>query len=214
MKVEFTLNGMTPLLMHADDVLQADTLMEWRKDPANKNLSQPGDDRSPAWTWQTYLYHDGSNLVMPCENMMVCLRQAAAQIVMKRQKTFKESSQSGMFIDSENLDLTVKRKPVSMADIIKIRNKTFKEQFEAVKKLGFVLYVKRARVGQSKHIRVRARFDTWEVTGSLNVIAPELTKEVLRQMFEIAGRVGLCDWRPGCKTPGPYGMFEADMKFQ
>ena len=45
--------------MHQDDVELGDELKEWRKDPANSNLSTPGDDRTPPWTWKSYIYNDG-----------------------------------------------------------------------------------------------------------------------------------------------------------
>jgi len=32
---------------------------------------------------------------------------------------------------------------------------------------------------------------------------------VLQQLFELAGKAGLCDWRPAGKTPGPYGQSDA-----
>ena len=35
---------------------------------------------------------------------------------------------------------------------------------------GFMLYVKGAKIGQSKHVRVRPRFDRWSATGTINVI--------------------------------------------
>ena len=38
MNVNFELTGLMPLIMHQDDVEAADTLSEWRKDPANKNF--------------------------------------------------------------------------------------------------------------------------------------------------------------------------------
>jgi hypothetical protein len=200
--------------MHADDVEAATSLEEWRKAPEHKNISKAGDDRSPAWTWQTYLYHDGEHVSMPSANVMVCLRTAATQMILKRQKTYKEISQSGMMCDSEYLGFEVDDKgtQVSVADVASLRDESFADQAETVKGLGFRLFVKRARVGTSKHIRVRPRFDNWCVSGRMLVIAPELQKiEILRQMFNIAGRVGLCDWRPGCKTPGPFGMFESSV---
>jgi len=46
MEYKFKLTGATPLLVHADDVEKADLLKAWRKNPENKNLSVPGDDRS------------------------------------------------------------------------------------------------------------------------------------------------------------------------
>jgi len=211
-KLRFTLTGEMPLLMHADNVEEADTLTQWRKDPANKNVSVSGDDRSPPWTWQAYLYHDGENVAIPSANLAVCIRQAAAQIILKKQKTFKELSQSGMMATAEFLDLRVGGQPIAMADVLALREQSFAEQSEAARKMGFRLDVRRARVGQSKHVRVRPRFDTWTADGVLEVIAPELKIEIVDQMFQIAGRVGLGDWRPGCKTPGPFGMFSAKLK--
>jgi hypothetical protein len=213
MNVDFVLTGKMPLLMHADDVEAADSLGEWRKAPEHKNISQAGDDRSPAWTWQTYLYRDEENVVIPSHNLMVNLRYAGAQIIMKKQKTFKEVSQSGMLVTSEFLDFTyADGRHLSMTDILGMRDDPFPVQAEACRDLGFRLFVKRAAVGQKKHVRVRPRFDTWQVTGTLQVNAPELTYEVVQKLFELGGNGGLGDWRPNCKTPGCYGMFSAEIK--
>lgn len=207
----FRLTGLMPLLMHNDDVDAADRLKEWRKDPTNKNVSTAGDDRTPPWTWQTYLYSDGEHIVMPSCNIMVCVRQAATQIILKRPKTFKELSQSGMLIPREFCAFSAGGDPISISAIEGIRGLEFSRQSDAVRDMGFRLFVKRARVGTSKHIRVRPRFDTWLVEGEFNIYAKEITDTVLAEMLNLAGRVGLCDWRPGCKTPGPFGMFEAEL---
>jgi hypothetical protein len=209
MKIAFELTGTMPLLMHADLVEEADKLEAWRKAPENKNVSKPGDDRSPPWTWQSYLYTDGEHVVMPQDNLMVCLRMAATQLILKKQKTFKEISQSGMLMDSEYLTFRNAGKQIAVADLLAIRELPFQSQADAARDLGFRLWIKRARVGQAKHIRVRPRFESWSVSGSVVVTAQEITVEVLQKMFQLAGRVGLCDWRPGCKTPGPFGMFTA-----
>lgn len=212
MNVSFELTGVMPLIMHQDDVEASDSLQEWRKDTANKNLSVAGDDRSPAWTWQTYLYSDGENVTIPAANLMVCIRQAGAQMILKRNKTYKEISQSGLLIPTEFLDFRNNGQHVPTSKIAAMRDDTFAKQSERAKSLGFRLYVKRARIGQSKHVRVRPRFDTWTASGTVQVLVPEITYEVLSQLFDLAGRIGLCDWRPGCKTPGPYGMFSAKLK--
>ena len=212
MKIEFQLTGTMPLLMHQDDVEAADEVKEWQRDPANKNISIAGDDRSPAWVWQTYLYHDGENVVMPAQNIMVCLRQAGTQMILKKQKTFKEISQSGLLIEDEFCEFTAGGKPLSITAIHNLRDKTFKQMSDAVEKMGFRLFVKRAVIGKAKHVRVRPRFDKWTVSGTMLVIAPEITYDHVEMMFGIAGRVGLGDWRPGCKTPGPFGMFSAKLK--
>lgn len=208
----FELTGIMPLLMHADDIDASDTLMAWRKDPANKNLSVPGDDRSPGWAWQTYLYSDGSHVVMPSENIMVALRQAGAQLILKKQKTYKEISQSGLLITNEFCEFKNNGKKISLEPLKAMKDKKFADQAAAVSKMGFKLFCKRAKIGTSKHIRVRPRFESWSVSGRIQILANEITPEILAQLFDLAGRVGLCDWRPGCKTPGPFGMFSASVK--
>ena len=210
--VNFELKGIMPLLMHWDDVEQADTLTAWRKDPSNKSISQAGDDRSPAWTWLTYIYNDGKHVAFPAHNLMVCLRSAGTQMIMKRQKTFKEASQNGLLIMTEFLEFKTHGKQIKVADLNKLKNKKFSDHMAAARDMGFSLDVRRARVGTSKHIRVRPRFDDWTISGSIRILAKEITPEILEQMFELGGRGGLCDWRPSCKTPGPYGMFEAKVK--
>ena len=211
MRIKFELRGITPLLMHWDDVEASDRLSAWRKDPKNKGVSTAGDDRSPAWTWQTYCYHDGQNLAIPSANVMVALRQAGGQLILKKQKTFKEISQSGMFVEQEFLSFQCGHplRSVPTTAIASTADKSFADQSSAARDLGFRLFVKRAKVGTSKHVRVRPRFDAWSVSGSLTTVAPELTVDVVRQLFTLAGRVGIGDWRQGCKTPGPFGMFEA-----
>jgi hypothetical protein len=146
---EFVLKCLSPILIHGDDVMASDELTAWRKDPKNKSVSVPGDDRSPAWTW-----------------------------------------------------------------ILAFRDAKFSDHIKECRNLGFDLLVKRASVGSSKHVRVRPRFDEWQVRGSITVSEPAITQDVLEQLFELAGRyAGLCDWRPSSpKKPGPYGMFTAEVK--
>jgi hypothetical protein len=211
-KFQFTLTGFMPLLMHADNIEGSDELQAWRKQPSNKGLSVPGDDRSPGWTWQTYCYHDGAHVVMPSENVMVALRQAGAQMILKKQKTFKEITQSGLLISTEACEFRNAGRQIKWLDLLAMRDKTFAEQSAACKKLGFELFVKRARVGTSKHIRVRPKFGSWTVSGEIMVLKPEITEEILTQLFDLAGKAGLCDWRPAGKTPGPYGQAEAVVK--
>lgn len=206
----FTLKGITPLLMHADDVEAASILDEWRKSPGNKNVSVPGDDRSPPWTWQTYLYRDAKNMVaMPADNVMVALRQAGAKMTLKRQTTFKAITQSGLLCTDEMLEFTNGGKQIPIAGFAENMNEKFSDQKKAVDKAGFELLIKRARVGTSKHVRVRPMFRQWVVSGVIQIMAPEITFDSLQTLFDLAGDVGLCDWRPGCKTPGRFGMFEA-----
>lgn len=212
--VNFTLTGATDLLFHADDIDKADELTNWRKDPANKELSKKGDDRSPPWTWTTYLYHDGEHLVWPSDNLMVCLRQAATEVVLQKSKTAKEVSQSGIFIPKEFLTFTSRGKPVPMKPILALYDEPFPEHQRLADSLGFKLFAKRAKVGQAKHVRVRARFSNWAVSGTAHILRGDvLTREMVERIFRIAETKGLGDWRPSSKTPGAFGQFKAKLAF-
>jgi hypothetical protein len=209
-KARFTLTGITPLLMHADNVEAASTLDVWRKDSKNKNMSVKGDDRSPPWTWQTYVYIDDEGLIaMPADNLMVAIRQAGAKMILKGQKTFKEITQSGLLIARDNLEFINADRQIEMADFVANRDADFVTHKKMAAVAGFGLDVRRAKVGPAKHVRVRPIFRSWKVSGEIQILADEITLDRLSELFEIAGSVGLGDWRPGCKTPGSYGQFEA-----
>lgn len=208
---KFKLTGFMPLLMHADSIDESDMVSKWRKDPSNKGVSVAGDDRSPAWTWQTYLYHDGNHVAMPSDNIMVALRDAGKQMILKKQKTFKEITQSGLLITSDYCQFKSNGKQIGIESVRNLREKQFEEQCDHAKQIGFSLFSKRVRIGTAKHIRVRPRFDNWEVSGEILAKKDEITKDILSQLFTLAGGQGLCDWRPGCKTPGPYGQFTAEV---
>ncbi len=220
----FTLTGITPLLMHADDVEKADTLDAWRKAPENKGVSKAGDDRSPAWTWKTYCYSDGEDLAIPSDNLMAALRYAGSQLILKKQKTFKSATQCGLVIrdlfspllipvykDPEDTDSEiVSWKKIKAQDIEDIDG-NFANHTKVANELGFKLFVKRAPVGASKHVRVRPRFERWMVKGTVEVAMQEITEDILSKLWAIAGNyAGLCDWRPASpKSPGPFGRFTA-----
>jgi hypothetical protein len=70
--------------------------------------------------------------------------------------------------------------------------------------------VKRARVGTSKHVRVRPRFSNWSASGTLTVVDPSITQEMLQHILTFAGCFcGVGDWRPSSPTPGQFGRFTA-----
>lgn len=214
MQFEFTLTGITPLLMHADDVEKADELMEWRKHPDNKNKSKAGDDRTPPWTWMTYAYYDEEGkITMPQECIMAALSKAGAQFKLKGNTTFKSLSQSGLLIHEEFCNFTTNGNTITTAQLSKFKDADFKTHCDEAKKLGFELFVKRATIGQSKHVRVRPKFKNWQITGHIETLASEFTEAILTQMMELCGlRVGLGDWRPSAPSkPGRYGKFSCNL---
>ncbi len=212
--VSFVLRGLSPILMHRDDVDSSDLLQAWRKDPANKTMSVAGDDRYPPWTWSTYLLQDGEKLVMPHEYVAACVCKAAASVVRSRQKTFKDIIGSSFLLQGDACEFYSGGKPVPLAPIIALsQQKVFQQQREKADKLGFSLLVKRVRVGNSKHVRVWPAFATWEVRGTAELKDDSLTTEVVDSIFKVAGKIGLGDRRPGSpKAPGRYGVFASTVQ--
>ena len=213
-KYQIELTGQMPILMHADDIEWADKMDAWKADKKTKKVSKAGDDRSPAWRWVGSCYHDGEQLVIPTDNIMRALMEGGAQVPVpgvKGNKTFKSQSQSGIIPDAVGWPLLVNGRAVAWAPIAAlIGNGDFSAHQAAAMQLGFELYLKRARIGQAKHVRVRPRFDSWQCAGTLIVTDDQITAAVLADILDVAGRYkGLGDWRPSSKTPGTFGTFSA-----
>lgn len=213
-KYAITITGKTPLLMHWDNIEWADQMDDWKNDASNKKGSKAGDDRSPAWRWIGSMYHDEKVVSLPADNLMRCLMEGGAMVPVpggKNGKTFKAQTQSGMMVNEPFWGLDAGRGPIPVDSVFSLLKETaFVEQKRTAQELGFMLFVKRARIGASKHVRVRPKFDRWSIAGSVSVWDDQITDSVLRDVLHYSGQYkGLGDWRPGCKTPGSYGMFEA-----
>ena len=215
-KVE--LIGLTPLLMHRDNLIFEEKKIAWRKAPANKELSTKGDDRSPAWTWLGYLYHDTQVVGISSDNVMTMLREGGARVANKGKETYKKQTQAGILIDTQQWDICV---PGHTSIDVKQFNQLlteddFTKHIAAAETLGFELLVKRAKIGSAKHIRVRPLFRNWTAHGTLTVIDEKISglqKEILQKIFDVAGAlVGLGDWRPSSpKSSGTFGKFSAKL---
>lgn len=211
-----TLTGKMPLLHHQDNIEWADVMDAWKNDPNNKKKSKAGDDRSPAFRWIGSLYHDGKVISMPSDNLMRSFMEGGAMVLVpggKNGKTFKAQTQSGMLVDGTHWPLLVKGKEIPVAPILRLsEEQDFAAHRAAAEKHGFSLFLKRAKIGQSKHVRVRPMFEAWSTSGTVHVWDDQITIDVLRQIATQAGLYkGLGDWRPGGRTPGPYGMFTAEV---
>ena len=217
-RYEFSLKGTTPLLLHADDVEKADALEAWRKDPRNKSKSKAGDDRSPPWTWWTYCYQtdDEKFLSIPAANLSKTLSIAGSSIKMGKQATYKKAVMSSISPEEDHFILHAGGSPLSadkFRDIAEMEE--FKHQADAVREMpGCSLFLKRAVVGQKKHVRVRLKVEAWSIRGTLLMLNDSISTDVLKELFTLAGRYsGLGDWRPSSpKSPGRFGMFTAELK--
>lgn len=215
-RYEIELTGTTPLICHADNLAFSEKIRAWQKAPENKELSQAGDDRSPAWTWIGYTYHDDKNLTMSADNLATCIREGGAKVPTgnkKGDKSYKKLSQSGIVLDTPEYELLVGGKHIPLAPIRElIGENDFFRHMEVAEELGFELFVKRAKVMMSKHVRVRPLFRDWVVRGTITILDEDLfglSQDIVQMIFNQAGTFcGLGDWRPGSpKSPGFYGKF-------
>jgi hypothetical protein len=208
------ITGETPLLMHHDNIEWSDYMDEWKNNPENKKISKAGDDRTPAWRWIGCCYHNKEVLAIPQANIMRAIMEGGAMVPLpgaKNNKTFKAQTQSGMMcIESFWPLITVHGDTIPWPDIYAMQTEnSFSETRKMIQALGFDLLIKRAKIGQAKHVRVRPEFDSgWVIKGSIMVWDDQITTKSLEDILECAGQYkGLGDWRPGGKTPGPYGRF-------
>ena len=215
-RYQIELTGETPLLLHHDNIQWSDMLTKWGKDPANKKNSVAGDDRSPAWRWIGNLYVDGGVVVIPSDNLMTMLREGGAKCPTgKKGATFKRQTQSGIVVDQAAWPITINGNSIPYAPIKELmENDDFSTQLETIAKMGFELFVKRAKIGMAKHIRVRPRFDKWAATGTVTILDDTISKDVLENIVTFAGMyAGLGDWRPSSpKSPGSFGRFSAKVR--
>lgn len=212
---QVTLTGESPLLMHACSIDGQNAVKKWQKDPLNKGISTAGDDRCPAFTWITYCYHNGKNLVIDADNIMSMLRDAGAKCPATTGRgSLKAATQCGIISEGLGWDLYSNDRLIPWEPLERyLTENDFEKHLELVEQLGFELFQKRATVGKNKHIRIRPRFNNWRAEGVITVLDEQLTQKVVQTLLNMGGfYVGICDWRPGCKNPGQFGRFSATVK--
>lgn len=199
------------MLHNADDFRWQEKVKAWQKHPDNKKITVAGDDRSPAFTWLGKLYHDGEMVTVPSDNVMTMFREGGAGVIVSGKKTFKAQTQSGIIPLSPEWTLYANNEIIPVEDILKLEeDPDFDNHIKAVNKHGFDLFIKRAKIGRAKHIRVRPIFYDWRLEGEIIIIDEMITDEVLGYILDIGGsQKGLCDWRPSSPTPGRFGTFIA-----
>lgn len=210
------ITGETPLLMHHDNLSWSDTIRKWSTVPANKKNGVAGDDRSPAWRWIGNIYTNNGLVCIPADNLMTLLREGGSKCPTgKGQGTFKRQTQSGLVVNEAAWTLIGSKGEIPTEQITElIDNDNFEEHEQRAVDLGFSLFVKRAKIGNAKHVRVRPRFDVWSAAGTITVFDETITRDTLQMILTHAGNyAGVGDWRPSSpKSPGPWGKFTAEIK--
>lgn len=217
-----TLTGLTPLLMHWDNIEWADDMDAWKVANQRKKSrgesaddSKAGDDRTPAWRWIGCLWNDETNVIIPHAAIRRCLVDAGLKTKIGKGSLKRVIAEQVTFPGAEP-PLLINGQPIPLAPIMALTAEPlFSAHKVEVKKLGFDLMVKRAPVGMSKHIRVRPIFTNWSLSFDFDVYDQNtVSLSAVEDLLVIAGqRVGIGDWRPGApKSPGPYGRFDAKVK--
>jgi hypothetical protein len=219
-----TLVGDNALILDRDNITFTEDILRWQKDPANKDLSHAGDDRSPAWGWLGKLHYEDTTperrVGVPMAMLGACVRDAAAMVphpTAGGKKTLKDISQSGILFNRPLYPLEVHRPGsadwdfVSYTDLYdKLRSEEdFVTQQAVAASLGVTLDVRRAKPQWNRsHVRVRPLFGPWQLQCDVTITDEILTPDLVERIFTLAGRYkGLGNWRPSVPKAGAYGTF-------
>ena len=128
---------------------------------------------------------------MDSNNIMTMLREGGTQMLVpggKSGKTFKAQTQSGIIPIGAQFPLTIDGETIPVAELVGLREcLDFDEHLTVVRDLGFDLLVKRAKVGQSKHVRVRPIFREWTLTGKVEITDEAITLDIFERILALSG---------------------------
>lgn len=218
------LTGTNPMLLHNNNIYWRDIVKAYQSRPKvgaadkkKKGEKDPkGDDRNPGFTWLGYTYHNGKVMGVPSDNLMAMFRCAGTMLPTgNRTESYKRKSQTGILVMDPLYPLTTAQGNQIPWEPFKALSEeaNFERHLEEVAKHNFTLWAKPVRVGTASHIRIRPFFDVgWKIEGRVAVRDDMISKDIFSDILELAGTYcGLCDWRPNCKSPGPYGTFTSEI---
>lgn len=212
-RVEIT--GMNDLLLHKDNIIWSERIKKWAKDPSNKKISVAGDDRTPAWSWLGCCYDANGIMTMDADCIMSMLREGGKKCAAPTGKgSMKSQTQSGIICAEIGWPLMINGKTINYKKMLDVlaNELDFEVHEQFARDNGFELFVKRAKIGKNKHVRVRPRLSKWSCSGTLMVTDRQITAEMLKNILLFGGAYcGLGDWRPGSPSPGQFGTFIADV---
>lgn len=140
--------------------------------------------------WRTKLYVEGTNLIVPGENLHECMKEAAKYWGMtipgEGKKTYTDVIKSAVVVENIYLNIS----PNDKDNIVPL-GKMVNGNPSKGKSSGCKVY------------KIRPLVQNWKGTCILHIFDARLTESVLRTILSYAGTFkGLCNWRP------IYGRFE------
>lgn len=207
------LTGTDPMLWHRDNLEFDPKVKDWQK--INKDTPK-GDDRHPAWKYIGSFYHNNKILGLDSMTLAANLSEAAKGITMQGKKTYKEPAQTAVEYDSTFVAVKINGREVpvkSFAKLMDDNEQDIQKHIDNAESLGLSLDIRRVKVGQAKHVRVRPRLpEGWTAEFKITVDDDIISKETLEQIYHLAGtKKGLGDWRPGAPKPGTFGRFSTTL---
>lgn len=180
-KFSVTIEGIAPLVMHNGQT--ADPLNAYAKamkQISGKRKKVDADHENLAKIeWEAALYLDRTK-TPPQVNISGHVVEACIIGGAKRSKEGKDAK-TALFVDGDAKFL-VNGKHVTLDDIKE------KEEFRLAAPV---------KIGTSRIVRTRPKFDKWSATFTIEVLAGVSNAERVKAWVEDAGMfVGLCDWRP------------------
>jgi len=170
------IRGVSPLLMHRNSPEMELLLKKARNNEAKQKVEEEN--------YHLYLYVDGDGRpYVPDIMLQRCFIEAAKEFQQqgRRKKTYKNVVAGGLVTILE-------------------------EKIPIISQGGYKPDKRFVKVQRNRVLRVRPRFDDWELEFTL-AIDESLDEEVIEQIIRYAGSyVGIGDFRPTCS--GPFGRFE------
>lgn len=176
-KIEFVLTGIAPLMMHNERLANPrdPKTAELKTLTSQKKKTPEIQDQIAKLEWFAGLYDDGKKVVVPADNILATVKEAA------RKRKLGKQVEAGVFSEKKSFALDYE----GPKDIKKLWDDGRFFDYRSVALMG------------KRTMRARPRFDEWQVKAEL-VFDPELISESdLSEAIATAGaQVGLCEKRP------------------
>jgi hypothetical protein len=165
-KVNVEIKGVAPLLQHRFPI-----------EEHGENVSkQKNKVYNPKEEAEKSMYKNGKGVYQPSEHIFGALVKAGVYFKYEGKKTYKDIIKAGIIIEPNEIPLLNENKKYNKYDEIDARP----------------VVVNRARV-----VRWRPKFNNWKLKFKITILnKDEISVEVLKEILEYSGKLGLGDYRP------------------